>query len=440
MNILRHILLGIGLVALPLASVAQNGNNSSYSRFGLGTMADQSQTFNRGMGGVALGLRSGDRVNILNPASYSAIDSLTFLFDVGMSAQFGTQSMGGKSASVRNASLTNVNAGFRVAKGVGVSFGFVPYTSIGYSFESEGYVGDTYTGTKPITSKSYYTGNGGLHQLYIGAGWNPFANLSIGANISYVWGDYQHYITQSFYEGSTITNDYSNQNILYSADLSSYKLDLGLQYPIRISKDDQLTLGLTYSLGHTMNGDASQLRYTSTGDSTEIIAPKAFDMPHTFGAGLAWNHKGKLKIAADANIEKWADCKAPIAGKSNDSYTSATGNYLDRTRIAVGAEFLPRGNQKASKYWETVYYRVGLNYSTPYLKVNGQDGPNEIGASIGAGIPLSSKRMSGRSFINVSAEWKHRRPSASNMIKENYFMINLGVTFNEDWFSQWKIN
>ena len=46
--------------------MAQNGSNSSYSRFGLGTLAEQSQTFNRGMGGVAYGLRNGSRINMQN--------------------------------------------------------------------------------------------------------------------------------------------------------------------------------------------------------------------------------------------------------------------------------------------------------------------------------------------------------------------------------------
>ena len=41
-----------------------NGSNSSYSRFGLGTLADQSQGFNRGMGSTGIGIRLGNRVNL----------------------------------------------------------------------------------------------------------------------------------------------------------------------------------------------------------------------------------------------------------------------------------------------------------------------------------------------------------------------------------------
>lgn len=444
MNILKNIFITAGALAFSASLFAQNGSSSSYSRFGLGTLTEQSQSFNRGMGGVAYGLRDGVRVNMFNPASYSCIDSLTFLFDIGLSFEAGHMSTPMASTNVRSAKLTNVNAGFRVAKNLGMSFGFVPYSTIGYSFSSQGTVGDSYISTTPITTKTSYTGSGGMRQLYLGIGWKPFGNLSIGVNGSYLWGDYQHVIAQGFYEGSaTTSSNYSSQNLLYSADISSYKLDFGLQYPIRITKDDWVTIGATYGLGHSMNGDASMLQYTSSGDSTEVVANKAFDLPHSFGGGLAWQHKNKLLIAADASYEKWADCKSPIATKLADGtteYTSQTGAYLNRTKVAVGAEYTPKGKGKANTYWESIRYRAGINYSTPYQRVNGQDGPVEMGASIGFGLPLSTKRMSGRSVINVSAEWKQRKPSASHMIKENYFLLNIGVTFNENWFSQWMFD
>ena len=443
MNILKKILLGTSLLAAPAILMAQNGSNSSYSRFGLGILDDQSQTFNRGMGGVAYGLRDGARINMLNPASYSSIDSLSFLFDVGATFKAGFLSAPGNSKTTRNGSLSNVNMGFRLAKNLGMSLGFVPYSTIGYTFTAEGTVGDAYTSTQPITTSTQYTGSGGMHQIYLGLGWKPFANLSIGVNASYLWGSQDHYVTQSFYEGSTQSSNFSNQNLLYSADLKTYKLDFGLQYPIRISNQDWVTLGLTYSLGHNISGEASMMRYTSTADTTEIKVDKAFDLPHTFGGGLSWRHQDKLLIAADYTLEKWASCKAPVSDETAGAmptYTSQTGSFLDRTRIALGAEFIPGGSKKSSKYFETVRYRIGANYSTPYVKVNGQNGPSELGISIGAGFPLSTKRLSGRSVINISAEWRQRRPSISNMVKENYLMLNLGVTFNENWFVQWKID
>ena len=73
---------------------AQNGVNSPYSRYGFGMMADRAMGFNKAMGGVAQGFRDGQQINVSNPASYSAVDSLTALFDLGLSVFNGNYKMG----------------------------------------------------------------------------------------------------------------------------------------------------------------------------------------------------------------------------------------------------------------------------------------------------------------------------------------------------------
>ncbi|MCC8144260.1 MAG: hypothetical protein LIO97_10510 [Tannerellaceae bacterium] len=76
------------LIVAQLSLWAQNNTNSPYTRFGYGELANRSLGAGRAMGGVGFGLRSAKQINPLNPASYSAIDSLTFLFDVGVIGQF----------------------------------------------------------------------------------------------------------------------------------------------------------------------------------------------------------------------------------------------------------------------------------------------------------------------------------------------------------------
>ena len=437
----KKIILPAVAAMLSLTMAAQsNGSNSSYSRYGLGTLADQSQTFNRGMGGVALGLRSGNRVNMQNPASYSAIDSLSFLFDVGMTLQYGHLASETASMNVRNTSLSNVNAGFRIARGLGMSFGFVPFSTIGYNFSNEGRVGSGFTTSQPITTKTTYAGSGGVHQIYLGAGWNPFANLSIGANLSYLWGEYEHSMGQTFYEGGAVSTNYNSQNSTYKASINSYKLDLGLQYPIRIGKTDWLTVGATYSLGHTLGNDATMNRYTSANDTVSCTASKAFSIPHTFGAGLSWSHGAKWTVAADFLSERWSGCRLPVAETTaNDiAYHVRTDQFTDRTQVKLGMEFIPDA-QERNRYAQTIRYRMGASLATPYTLINGQDGPMEYRVTAGVGLPLQTKKMAGRSLINVSAEWQMRKAAVAGMIDENYLMLNVGVTFNERWFMKWKI-
>ena len=82
-------------------------------------------------------------------------------------------------------------------------------------------------------------------------------------------------------------------------------------------------------------------------------------------------------------------------------------------------------------------YRIGASYTTPYLKINGKDGPKEISVSAGLGIPIINAHNN-RSFLNVSAQWVSQQASA-NMIDVNSFRINIGITFNERWFQKWKV-
>ena len=70
--------------------------------------------------------------------------------------------------------------------------------------------------------------------------------------------------------------------------------------------------------------------------------------------------------------------------------------------------------------------------------MNGQDGPKEIRLSIGAGVPILNG-INSRSMVNVGLQWMRRSASGVGMIKEDYFVINLGVTFNERWFVKYKI-
>jgi hypothetical protein len=100
-------------------------------------------------------------------------------------------------------------AAFRLFKHVGMSFGIVPFTNIGYSYSttedisSDNYSTTTYTNT--------YSGSGGLHQVYLGLGWELFKGLSIGANISYLWGTFDRSFTNSYSDASvtTLYKDYS---------------------------------------------------------------------------------------------------------------------------------------------------------------------------------------------------------------------------------------
>ena len=76
----RSLLLLLFIVVSSVAS-AQNNTNSPYTRYGYGQLADPGSANSRAMGGVVYALRDKNHVNFANPAAYTAVDSLTFIFD-----------------------------------------------------------------------------------------------------------------------------------------------------------------------------------------------------------------------------------------------------------------------------------------------------------------------------------------------------------------------
>lgn len=437
---MRKLILATLLLGSTLFANAQSGTNSPYSQYGLGVLSDQTSGFNRGMNGVGLGFHEHNQVNYLNPASYASLDSLTFIFDAGLSGQITNFTENGVRKNAKNANFEYAVAGFRAAKGVGVSFGIIPFTNVGYSYSTKDWVNST---TKDTYYTNTYAGEGGLHQVYVGAAWSPFIGLSFGANVSYLWGSYSKSIT------STYSNSYYKSLVrTYSSQINSYKLDFGVQYTHRLGKKDWMTVGVTYTPGHNLGADAemkivSANSQTNTADTIPFSIAKAHQIPTMLGAGLMWNHNVQLKVGIDYTLQKWGSIGYPsfetgsadaTTGINNSKYVLRDGIYQDRHKVNLGLQYCY--GEHARQFLRRVQYRAGVSYATPYYKVNGADGPKEFSVSAGFGIPIVNN-YNNRSFLNISGQWV--RSSAADLIKENTFRINVGFTFNEDWFKKWKM-
>ncbi|MBR0273220.1 MAG: hypothetical protein IJQ59_03895 [Bacteroidaceae bacterium] len=434
--LLLFCLVGIGFSQHTAAQ--STGCNSSYSRFGLGLLRDQTNSNNRAMGGVAQALRSGNRVNYLNPASNSAVDSLTFLFDVGMSLQRTRMVQGDMHKGVNNTSFDFAMATFRLRKHLGMTLGFTQYSDVGYTFTKESVVGNDLTTGELITSPAAYAGQGGLHLAFMGVGWEPFKGFSIGANLGLLWGTINHEIATTYYQNNSATANDGNLTTVYDASLLTWKGDVGVQYQTLLNATNRLTFGATVGIGHKIKRDAtyySSYSAETVDDLTIQSVPDAYQLPMTYSFGVAWEHAERLLVAADAGWEQWGKCTAPFFDKYAGEYKASTDAYMNRLRINVGAEYVPGRYDRP--YQRRMNYRFGAFCSSPYLKVNGFDGPKEFGLTAGVGLPIANS-INNRSYVNVGLQWTHRSASAEGLITENVMSINIGLTFNERWFMKWK--
>ena len=421
----KHTIWALLLMMVTGTAIAQNNTNSPYTRYGYGDLSDQSFGNSKAMGGIAFGLRDGAQINPTNPASYTAIDSLTFLFEGGVSLQNMNISGGGLKLNAKNASFDYLAMQFRLAPWMAMSVGLLPYSNVGYT------VSDSQTTDNDLTYSRSFTGDGGLHQLYVGAGVKVLKNLSVGVNASYFWGDLTRTRSVIFPQMSSST--YYSYNRQMAVSISDYKLDFGVQYTQELNKKHSFTVGAIYSPKHKLNND-----YNSTiqvGSSTTEKMDATLELPNTFGVGFTYNYDKRLTLGMDYSLQQWSKTEFGIA--TNDINVrqdfEETYAYCDRTKISVGAEYIP--NLIGRSYFAHIKYRLGAYYTTPYYKIDGKKASREYGVTAGFGLPVPRSR----SILSISGQFVRVKGLETNMVNENIFRVSIGITFNERWLFKRRV-
>ena len=405
----------IGILSiLTIPVMAQNGTNSPYTRYGYGDLANRSFGAGRSMGGVGIGLRSPKQINPMNPASYSSMDSLTFLFDFGATGQLSWFNDGVNSQNDVNGNVDYMAMQFPVHKQMAISAGLLPYSHTGYMF------GERKTSEDGLTYDEQFNGSGGLNLLYAGVSIDIWKKrLSAGANLNYLFGSSTHSSTTIYYGSANATNIINAKRF----KLSGATFDFGLQYTHPLSKTDNIIFGITYAPKIRLNSSSYETIVNGKESIADTISNLAFDKPAEYGIGASYTKENKFIAAVDLSFQEWRN--ASFAGKSNE--------FKNRTKISAGFEYIP--NLYSRPYLNRTRYRAGVNYTNSYIQVGG-NGYKEYGATIGAGFPLHD----GRSFVNVSFEYVKINAKHKMMIDEDYIRMTLSYTFNERWFLKTKID
>ena len=409
------------LVLFTVPAFAENGMNSPYTRFGFGQLASYDMGFSKAMGGTGIALRNSNQINLHNPSSYSSVDTLTFIMDMGATLQNTNFAESGVRRNARNATFDYFAMQYRLHKGLGMTVAFTPYSNVGYNYGSSFQtIRDDEDGI--VTTSSNCNGSGGLARVTAGLGWQLFKGLSIGANASYIYGTFSHYITSEYSESSI-----SKRTKQYTADVTGLSFDMGAQAYFGWGKN-QFTLGATYALGSEMAGKPYSVDYIITSNvatSADTLWFAPFTLPESLGGGISYCYDERITVAADFRMQRF--------GGTLFFGTPGTDCY----RASLGMEYIPENY--ARKFFRRLRYRAGLHYATSYFTVNGLQGPDEYGASVGVGIPIINA-YNQRSTVNVSGQFVHVQPRTPGMIVENYMQLSVGVSFIENWFAKWKVN
>ncbi len=415
MKILRYFLLTIMVATCSLIAIAQANTTSPYSMFGYGILNDYATSAQRAMGGVGYAMNGGRQINVMNPASYAAIDSLTFLWDAGIDISMLKTTEGDRKAESTGGGIDYLTMQFPITKKLGASIGLLPYSSVGYEFASEIEHGS-----------EARAGGGGLNLLYAGAAYNVFSGLSIGVNFGYLFGTniYDAYV-------------YSSSTSLFERVIRvrSWDLKIGALYTYNFNKEHKATIGVTFTPKKSLQGHTWGAYYDMTNDEKiDTIGYMSLKgnnyTPMSLGLGLSYEFDKKLYAEVDLTYQKWKDAKfAKVEGFDNNDGNLSFDN---RWKVAAGLQYTP---QQRGGFFQRINYRIGAYYNHDYVNVR-DNNIREYGLTCGFGLPAPG----GKTVINLGFEYKHRTTSPVKYITENYFNITLGVNFNQMWFWQNKIN
>jgi hypothetical protein len=410
--------------------LAQKNTNSPYSRFGLGEMSSKGFEKSRAMGGIGLGMRDKNQINYLNPASYSELDTLSFIFNFGLRSgltKYKTSSLNNQNLTVN---LDHLAIAFPLTKWWKTSFGIMPFSSVGYSVTETGFL------TNDVAVDYFYEGVGGINQLYLGSSFHLFEGLDIGFNAFYLFGSLDLSRTLQF----PLNSEYSVARFDQRTIVHDFTYQLGLQYSKTFAEDYTFTLGAVYHLKTGVSADNSSTSRNifdgnsvnindSTNLSTEFIMEELTDegeitFPSKYGVGFTFRYSDRVLLGFDYYSQDW----------SNTSFFDQEQPLTNNNSMHAGLEVTP--NPDAFRgYHKRIHYRLGGHYENSYLQLQGEQ-LKDYGIGFGVGLPFRNTKTS----FNFAWDVGRRGTLNNNLIEENYMFFSFSVTLHDFWFLQRKFD
>ncbi|HKM45529.1 MAG TPA: hypothetical protein VJY12_08750 [Dysgonamonadaceae bacterium] len=434
MNKQKRFLLSLTLlISLVGTGIAQQvGVNSPYGRYGYGLLSNQSIGTSESMGGVSYGIRRGQNINFGNPASYSKADSLNFTIEMGVSGQYSMLSDGVGKQTFENGNFDYLAFQFLALKNLGVSVGVLPYSKVGYDFGRD-------IISQDLQYRETFSGTGGLSQIYGGVGYSPLEYLSIGANVSYLFGSITHSRNIPIIRQA---NDVLTRQVSNTFSIRDMKLDFGAQFTYPININESITLGVVYSPKKSMKSDiypVDQLisQTTQSPVKTDTLYNQSFGLPETFGMGIGYK-SNNLVVGVDGTFQRWGRTEYP---QYLDSMTVDT-RFNDRYGVNLGVEYV--ADPVHRNFFKRMRFRGGLSYSNSYMNTKvydpttesslGTHGYKEYGVNIGFGLPFRDIISQKISMVNLGFGYSLMQPDQKYMIKEEMFKVSINININEFWF------
>lgn len=435
----RCFLILITLLINTSGLFAQDNFKSPYSIYGLGLINNASFNSNFGSGGIGyawrptvykpliydslsrsnptLNDRKTNYINIKNPASLSNISLTTF--EVALVSRGSSYEINGEQVNDRYATIGHIALAFPIGEFAGMTFGLRPLSNVGYSYV-------TYSAVQGVSSTNKYEVEGGLNELFMGVSHEIGKNLAIGFTGKYIFGKIQDNKRVSF----TAPNFF---NTIDRTELvvSSLAADMGLQYYKQLNSNYRMVFGLTASPLNQLDARRTNLIATYTGaDNLERIKDtirfennKEINLPFisTIGGGISIEKIGQWAAELDFTSQVWSSNQAQNGVQLSDGFLINMGIEKFNALSSFGSYFSRMG------------YRFGMNYNSSIVNIDGTD-IDQMALNLGFSLPLRKSF----STLNFGIELGKRGTNENNLIEEQFFNFQIGVTINDKWFIKRK--
>lgn len=417
---LRATIILINILFLSSSVSGQKLINSPYSRFNLGLLEPAGSFRSISMGGIGTAIRDNSSIYYMNPASYSSIDTNSFVFDFGLDYGMSFLTESSSTYYSDDMDFDHLLIGFPILKGLGVSAGIIPFSNGYYKITNEVTELDPEYDEETGEYTDMHTGEGGYSKVFFGAGLNITKHFSVGANMTVLFGEISR-TNQIIFDDYYYVFHNSNTEKLH---LSGVNVEYGAQLSLPFGDDLFFNAGISLTPGTNYKTDYENLFYLfSAYGSVDTLAyntdaSKAF-MPGTLRTGISFGMKNKLTVGFDYIDTKWS--KANISGTG--------GVYADTRSFKFGLEYIP---EKYSNYsfLRRVEYRIGGHMEDNYIKIDGEQ-LKEYGISMGFGIPMRRSN----SKTNLYFDYTKRYGSDNSfMHSEELITIGLSLNFYDFWF------
>jgi len=401
---------------LVYSTILFSQSSSSYTRYGIGDINYTYSARSLGLAQTGVATLNQGFVEILNPASWAGLKLTRIEFSLVLnSVQLSDNSI---SALYTDADFKGFTFAFPISQKLGIGFasGLLPYSRISYN------VVQSKTATEKHSSDytETYEGDGGLSRLFMGASVKLPLDWVFGATLEYYFGKRTYSSTIEFDDQSFFPAEYEldyrstgfgttvgliSQNfasLFNSESISNFRIGVSVNLLSDLDTDTLLTINPT-NVADTIFSGSTQM-----------------SVPMRIMAGLTFQLSNAYSFNLDYIYQPWSEYS--VAG--------VTSFYLrDVNKISFGFEYKPVPSIGRTS-WELIMLRTGLSYEQTQYIINGT-GIDQFSVFAGLSLPLGFGNS-----LDLGLEYSQRGTTEVNLIQENFFRINIGISFGELWFQR----